>query len=62
MLSALDITEENVSPNYQGRSMSEINQMKIFQSSTVSPLSNPVAEQIMSQMIELRRTQMLGGY
>ncbi len=25
MLSALDITEENLSPNYQGRSMSEIN-------------------------------------
>ena len=30
MLSGLDITEENISPNYQGRSMSEINQMKIF--------------------------------
>ena len=29
--------------------------------STVSPLSNPMADQFMSQMIDLRKNQIAGG-
>ena len=44
ILPALEVTEDTVSTNYQGRSLIDINQMRVFSSKGVSPLMKHLDE------------------
>jgi hypothetical protein len=52
ILPGLEITEDTVSTNYQGRSLLDINQLRVFSGKGVSPLMKHLDEQIMSQQID----------
>jgi hypothetical protein len=55
-MSALKITEDTISPNYQGKSMAQINRMKVFSSHIISPMSNvEKSENAANQHVDLSR-------
>lgn len=52
ILPGLEVTEDTVSTNYQGRSLLDINHMRVFSRKGISPLMKHLDEQIMSQQID----------